>query len=284
MKKLQIGDWVNNSVPECFEECSFEQKLHAMTAKIFYQLDNMPDATVSTIKTELCLSLGRIPRKLFKQLTPEQIIVIKRMWRFVGDIKVTKLPFEYFDYQKVRYYLPAERFSNTSAIEWAMGMILYAQFGNAKTNKPLFELVATLCRPARADADAHRKSVLWNGDLRESYNSFLSQERVKLFEDGLPWGVVLCVKDYFENMLEQFVKKYELLFEESDMKPLFQGGEGCIAMLEDVAESQVYGNLNAVYEINIDNIYLFFKHKKMKAERDEDEHEKRQRDLDSGWG
>lgn len=285
MRQLKIGDWVNNSVPENFYECSFSQKVQAMTAKIYFELDNMPDGTVSKVKTELCLELGRIPKKLFKQLSAEQVIAIKRLWSWVGEIKITKQPFEFFEFQGVRYYLPSDNFANTSAIEWAMSMILYTQFGRSENpnGKAIYELVMTLCRPARADAEAHRKSTKWNGDVREEYNSFLAQERAEKIESGLEWGVILSVKEFYENMLTTFAKKYETLFEETDLKPLFYGGEGCIAMLEDVAESDVFGNLEKVYDANIDSIYMYLKHKKLKAERMEDEEEKRQRDLENGF-
>jgi hypothetical protein len=285
MRKLKIGDWVNNSVPENFYECNFEQKVHALAAKIYYQLDTMPDATLSKVKTELCYSLGRIPKKLFKNLDAEQIVAIKRLWNWVGTFKIDKQPFEYFDFKGVRYFLPAENFANTSGIEWAMAMILYTSFGRSEmpNGDAIYELVTTLCRPAREDAEAFKKSTKWNGDVREEYNSILASERALAMKEGLEWGVVIGVKDFFESMLTKFAKKYEILFDQSDLKPLFNGGEGCIAMLEDVAEANIFGNIEKVYETNIDTIYLYLKHKKIKAEREEEDFEKRQREMDAGF-
>lgn len=285
MRKLTIGDWVNNSVPENFYECNFEQKVHALTAKIYYQLDDMPDETVAKVKTELCYSLGRIPKKLYKTLQPAHIVAIKRLWNWVGTFKVTKQPFEYFDFKGVRYYLPADHFANTSAIEWAMGMIHYTNFGRTDMakNDAIYELVMTLCRPAREDAKKFKKSSKWNGDIREEYNSILARERAVEIKAGLEWGIVIGVKDFFESMLDQFVKKYDMLFKESDMKPLFSTGEGCIAMLEDVAEANIFGNIEKVYDTNIDTIYLYLKHKKIKAEREEEELLKRQNSIDAGF-
>lgn len=270
MKKLKIGFW-KGSIPEKFSELSFEQKVLSLTAQVYLRTEEVSDSLYNNIRKDLAIELCRIPKLVFKLLIAEQKLALYRCLNWVKDIKIEQKPFEFFKVGKVKYYLPAERFADTSAIEYAMSLLLFSSFSN--NHKAIYELIATLCRPERADLKQFRGSALWSGDVREEYNTILAQERAKEFEKKLPFGVIVAVKEYYVSMLDGFIKKYEPLFQSADdMKPLFQNGEGCIALLEDIAEANIYGNFEKVCSTNIDTVYLYLRHKKIKAEKEEQDY------------
>ncbi len=272
MKKIRVGDIWSGKIPENFEECSFFQKELALTAKHYLNNPEISLETYNDIRKDIALVLTRMPNKAFKLLITEQRLAVYRMCDWVKFFEVTKKPFEYFKVDDVKYYLPGERFSNTSAIEYAMSLLHYAQFTNHSRFESAFSLVATLCRPERKDLLEFRNSTKWNGDVREEYNTILADERAAVFKEKLSFGVVAGVQEYYSNMLKGFMDRYASLFGEAEgMQPLFPSGEGCIAMLEDVSESGLYGNFNAVCATPIETIYMYLKHKKVKAEKEEED-------------
>lgn len=275
MKKLKIGIW-KGKAPTNFGELDFNQKAMALTAKVYLESAEVSDALYNKVRQDLALELSRMPKMLFKMLITEQRLALYRCFNWVKDIKIEQKPFEFFKCEKKIYYLPNEKFADTSAIEYAMSLILFSSFGRQNT-KAIYELIATICRPARKDLQQFRKSADWNGDVREEYNTILAQERAKVFEKKLPFGVVVAIKEYYSNMLDAFIKKYEILFDSAeDMKPLFHNGEGCIALLEDIAEANIYGNFDKVCNTNIDTVYLYLRHKKIKADKEEEDYRKSQ--------
>jgi len=82
---------------------------------------------------------------------------------------------------------------------------------------------------------------------------------------------------FWEHTNSTFLKRYEKLFDsDGDTPPVFKHGRGMLAMLEDVAEVQIFGNIKNVYEQNVHNVFMYLEHKKVKVEQAE----KAQRDAD----
>ena len=138
--------------------------------------------------------------------------------------------------------------------------------------------LATIARPARPDLETFRNSTDWTGDVREPYNQILAQERAKIFEAHLPFGLAFALLHYWEHTNSTFLKRYEKLFDGDgdDSPPVFKNGRGMLALLEEVAELNVFGNIKTVYEQNVHNVFMFLEHKKTKVEQAE----KAQREAD----
>ncbi|WP_026995141.1 hypothetical protein [Flectobacillus major] len=271
MKKIRVDFW-EGKIPTTFEECSFLQKELALTAKHYLNNTEVSLDTYNSIRKDIAKVLTRMPTKVFERLNTEQRLAVYRSCDWVKHIEVIAKPFQYFVIDNVHYFLPAERFADTSAIEYAMSLLHYAQFSNQGQTDAAFQLVATLCRPQRKDLNLFRHSTLWNGDYREEYNTILANERAAVFKEKLSFGVVAGIQEYYSNMLKGYMERYASLFEEAEnMQPLFPSGEGCIAMLEDVAETGLYGSFNEVCATPIETIYMYLKHKKVKAEKEEED-------------
>jgi hypothetical protein len=142
-------------------------------------------------------------------------------------------------------------------------------------NKHLFYLlIATICRPKRKDLSKFKADLKnWNGDERVVYNGIDSEERAKIFEH-VPLGTLTAVLQYWEAMNNRFVKRNDELFHGTDESPLFVNGEGCLSLLEDVAEEGIMGDLDKVHETNIASLFMYLRHKSKKIERREKELQK----------
>lgn len=272
MRKLSLEENGKNKVffiPENFSECTQEQISFVLTSQLtIYTLDSYNEHDKSMIvKLEILYLLSKIPSHLYAKLTLEQQYIILNLVRWSFSAKIETKPFDFFEHNKVKYYLPADNYADTSSFEWAICNIFYVNFSQNNLNTSLFySLIATICRPERADLKSFmRDPKLWNGDKRETYNSVNSNQRAKILE-SVPMGILLPVFQYWESINNRFVEKNKELFESSDDAPMFPNGEGCLSLLEDVAEEGILGDLDKVHQANIHGLFVYLRHKRKKVE------------------
>jgi hypothetical protein len=289
MRKLTIGS-EHFGVPENFGECNIDQisgvlvAQQALNVAKEYKNEDKIDKVKLSILFCLIPDLSMDGWKLLTNWQKTQVMCLIR-WAFTA--RVEKKPFEWFGFGRdaahsaqppVKYYLPAEDYADTCAIEWALLNIYYLAYtkpniaaNRRQTSEFFFKIVALLCRPQRADLVEFRKNPkAWNGDVREPFNGALADEREEIFRN-VPFGILLAVFQYWEKMNNDFVTRNEELFNGADGKPLFQNGEGCLSMLEDVAEEGTMGDLDKVHDSNVVNLFIYLRHKQKKVERREEE-------------
>ncbi|AWL07985.1 hypothetical protein HME7025_00100 [Aquirufa nivalisilvae] len=272
MKKVSLEENGKQKVyliPENFSECTSDQISFILTSQLtIYTLDSLGDHDKSMIvKLEVLYLLSKIPKKLFARLTLDQQYIILKLVHWSFSARIETKPFEFFVYNKVKYYLPADNYADTSSFEWAICNIFYVNFSQNNLNTSLFySLIATICRPERKDIKSFMQDPkLWNGDRREIYNSINSNQRAKYFE-AIPMGTLLAVFQYWEAVNNRFVERNSELFESSDDAPMFPNGEGCLSLLEDVAEEGILGDLDKVHQANIHGLFVYLRHKRKKVE------------------
>lgn len=284
MRKLTIGS-EHFGVPENFGECNAEQISGVLVAQQAlniakeYKNDDKIDKVKLSILFCLIPDLSMDGWKVLTNWQKTQVMCLIR-WAFTA--RVEKKPFEWFAFDSAQaptqYYLPAEDYADTSAIEWALLNIYYLAYTKGKQQAFFFKIVALLCRPQRVDLVEFRKNPkAWNGDVREPFNGALADEREEVLRN-VPFGILLAVFQYWEKMNNDFVTRNEELFNGADGRPLFQNGEGCLSMLEDVAEEGTMGDLDKVHDSNVVNLFIYLRHKQKKVERREEEMLKNQRD------
>lgn len=261
-------DKIKYSCPRGLDECDAEQVGLVMAYQIG-QLMFVSGSERTAAKVQLLCSLTGLEQQTLNKLTAAQAGRLLNCVAWAKAAKVTeKKPFVSFDFAGVRYVLPAENLADTSSIELAMCTIYHLAFGREvqANRKAIFSIIATICRPERADLAKFRKSAEWNGDVREEYNSRVAEERALAFEK-MPFGLCKAIFDYWVAMAEKFWKRYESMLGETDEDPMYLNGEGQVTMLMDIAEMGVFGNFEAVCKQNVHTVFIFLKDKKLKAER-----------------
>lgn len=150
------------------------------------------------------------------------------------------------DRRLITYYLPANEFADTSAVELSYANMAYLAFANPDEPDPvaLDRLVATICRPRRADWRKFQQSADWNGDVREPFNEARMVERARQLA-GLDLTMKLLVLDYFERMNNGFLTEYGELFG-PDKQPRYGDGRGWVMLLKNVAKKGYLGDFDKV--------------------------------------
>jgi hypothetical protein len=103
-----------------------------------------------------------------------------------------------FRHRSTTYALPEPRLLDAKTIEYVMAQIYFHQFAHPQRPPPaaLGQLVATRCRPLRADLQHVQRDPLWNGIRRERYNAKRAKGRATELADA-PLGVKIMVLHYF---------------------------------------------------------------------------------------
>ncbi|MCP1384433.1 hypothetical protein [Runella salmonicolor] len=260
--------------PENWEECSPEQ------VKTFLLIHRAPIEERSRAFWEKLVQtwLG-LNDKQWKKLVLsfQQWLTFKEMLTWVFEDELKGQPFDYFDFEGVRYLLPEDEFANTSALEVAVGNMLFTEF--AHPTEPdlsaLDLLVATFCRPQRDDLYTFFQSADWNGDNREPYNQARANERAKTFA-ALDIGIKVSFLTYFEKMNRAFLDEFSELFGKSESEPRYQDGMGWMMMLKNTAKQGIFGNFEQTCNQPARTVWAFMlddvlDQKAIEAEREKQE-------------
>lgn len=274
MRKLSLNNEVYQ-VPEGFSECSSVQISKVLVAQVaLFSAQEMHLITrMEDLKLSILFILIPLRKKIFKLLTTVQKVQVMNLVRWAFVAKIDFKPFDFFELNGVKYYLPAESYEDTSSLEWALLTIYYITYTNEKVNAEtrsyfFFKIIALLCRPQRKDLKVFKADVKnWNGDVRDCFNGISEEERASLFRDA-DMGTLIAVFQYWEGMNADFVKRNKELFEGDD-EQIFQNGEGCLALLADVAEEGVMGKLKDVYDVAAPELFMYLRQKQKKAQKAE---------------
>jgi hypothetical protein len=278
MKKVSLAK-NTFEIPTNFSECSVGQISHILASQVYlHEALIVGDAeTVERTKFSILHRLAPTMNMAdYNKLNPNQKVSLYQVIRWAFTARIETKPFDSFEVDSIEYFIPADKFSDTTSLEFALCNIYYLAY--TKHNiKPMFHnLLATICRPKRKDiAEFESNPEKYNGDKREQYNGVLATERAKQFEANAPVGLLIAVYQYWENLNNDFVNRHKNLFDGDDeTKPLFQNGEGWLSMLEDIAENNIMGNIDQVYTTPVGNLFMYLNHKQVKLRAAEKEAER----------
>lgn len=269
MTTIKIGE-KKYQVKNGFDECNVDEISHVLVSQNMLVGNRNNSTQLVRIKIGIFIRLSNVPSEIFLKLTRFQQLSLLTTVRWAFKSKIQCKPFEYFEVDGIKYYLPEDNYANTSSIEMALLNIWYLSF--TRKNTPvldnLYRIVAAICRPERRDLNAFMKMIeKWTGDRREVFNSVIAEEQAGFFKENAPLGVMIAVLQYWEVMNNRFVKRFDDVFSGGDSKAIFQNGEGWLSMLEDIAEVGLMGDINKVYETNAYSLMMYVLHKQKKIER-----------------
>ena len=212
-------------------------------------------------KLQILVIISELTDRIISVLTPDQAHRILNLIRWVWRDNLTERPFNFITAGKVKYYLPADGFADTSAGEIAMFNIYNLQFLNqASVNEEtrlqiFYTILAQLCRPERKDLETFRNSIEWNGDKREPYNSAKADEISEVLKK-VPMAELMAIYQWLMTVNNAFLERNKELFAEGKGEPIFGGGEGWIALIEDVAGMGKFGDFDKVFDMNGPSMFL----------------------------
>jgi hypothetical protein len=189
---------------------------------------------------------------------------------WLWDSKLITKPFERVRVARKWCYLPAPNYGDTSGIELALTNMYYLRFATSggKDNKALGNLLAVICRPEQNWLRTFRR-FLTTLELISAKRSDFDSEKCESRAAGfleLPLWKAYSILQYWEGMNEQFMKIYAPVFAgDNGDRPLFENGEGWIAVLEDIARDGLYGNFEKVCGTNAHTLWLYLKHCNIRA-------------------
>lgn len=160
----------------------------------------------------------------------------------------TARPGESFVHEGETYYIFEEQFANTRALDLTMALMDYTEFAHPTQPDPTAyeRILATLCRPERADLERFRLSDDWDGDVREPYNEQRATDRATKFA-SLPAPVKLALFVYFEQSATEFLLSYDSLFGGGgEQEARYPDGRGWLMLLKNVAKEGHFGNFDQV--------------------------------------
>lgn len=208
-----------------------------------------PDERTDDVELEACRQwLGVSVKKWATwRLARWQWGNLRQQFAWIFERPTTR-PFASFFWANTEYLVFKPDFADSSAIDVAWANLKFAEFAHPDEPKPaaLDELVATLCRPRRADLDEFRASRDWNGDEREPFNEQRVGEYAAAIGD-LPLSVKVAVLVFFQSTMMAFLETYgELFGGEKKAEPRYAGGVGWVMMLKNVAKEGHFGTFDQV--------------------------------------
>ncbi len=261
MKHFEF-DGLKLAVPESWRECTRSQ----ISAALPLQLSLQESGNDATAAFHYLLQLSEaLTGANLSALTQADRMQIYTAINWAVTSRINFKPFDFFELEGTKYYLPEEGFYNTSAFELSMANIWYLLYTNPENPqwKAVYHLIATICRPRRLNYLIRKIKPNYNGDDRVILNTVKTDKAAAAFEQSLPLGMVMAILQYWESMNNQFIEQNKDLFDGSiGGRALFKNGEGWIAMLEDVAREGVHGDFEKVSDTNCHTIFMYMKHRK----------------------
>ncbi|MGI4760515.1 MAG: hypothetical protein ACRYF0_07410 [Janthinobacterium lividum] len=169
-----------------------------------------------------------------------------------------------FTHRGRTYQLPSPNLLDAVAIAYAMANIYFQQFAHPqRPHAPaLDQLVATLCRPLRADFKTVSTDPNWDGFRREKYNARLAEGRAGELADA-PLGVKIVVLHHFLAAQKFIHAAYKEVFKQVEVptgpaaaqaKPRHSNGTELLELLASLAERGLYGTYDQVAHTSLHTV------------------------------
>ncbi len=192
----------------------------------------------------------QLRNKDIRRLTPEQLWDVATLVGWAWGQELDTSGITEFSHRGTTYVLPEPHLLDAETIEYAIGLIHFHQFAHPQRPQPaaLDQLVATLCRPLRADLKKVQRDPLWDGLRRERYNAKLAENRAAELADA-PLGVKIVVLHHFLAAQRFIHRNYRELFKKVEVPPgpaaarPARGSDGTelLELIAALAERGLYG-------------------------------------------
>lgn len=224
--------------------------------------EDIPPSVALAIAPEILKGVESIPAKMkileallpsdilpvYATLKPNQIRPLFKQIEWVFSQPFIQPHLDTFTINGIQYHLPRERFLNVSLIEYSYATKFYKDLGETNNYNAINKLIASLCRPSKADLDIAAND--YDGDPREKFNPQLIDQRAALM-DNLSTEFKAYFILFFNYCSEHIVKQFKPLFEGNQKDT--EGGVnfGWLGVIYGLADAGVFGNFESTQFTNI---------------------------------
>lgn len=200
--------------------------------------------------------------KDLRRLTPDQLWDVASLVGWAWSQEIDTSGVTEFTHRGLTYCLPEPHLLDAEVIEYAMARIYFQQFAHPQRpqSAALDQLVATLCRPQRADYKKVSTDPLWDGMRRERYNAKLAEVRAEALADA-PVGVKIVVLHHFLAAQRFIHRNYKEVFKKAEAptgpaaaRPRHSDGTELLELLASLAERGLYGTYEHVAHTSLHTI------------------------------
>ena len=199
-----------------------------------------------------------------RRLTADQLWDVLSLVGWAWSQEVDTQVVRAFTHRGRCYCLPEAKLLDAVAVEYAMATVFFHQFAHPQRPQALAldQLVATLCRPLRADLFQVREDPAWDGQARERYNGKLAEARALELADA-PLGVKIVVLHHFLGAQRFIHLAYKDLFKKAELptgaaaqapRPPAGDGTELLELLADLAERGLYGTYEQVAHTSLHTV------------------------------
>ena len=211
---------------------------------------------------------------IFKKLYPKvakesQAVINVESEQIIQDLlqPLTKPHFRYHNLWFVSWKLPfvrikllKEHLADLAALDYAMATVFLIMSNGATENKQSANLVLKL----KSQYIGHTFRGAWWRLSDESRYAIAARIITKQPQ------LAMYLADYYADSLEKVMRMYPDVFSGgNEGSNLYQNGEGCIAMLEEIAANHTFGDFDKVSALPVHTLFMYLKHQaiKVKAEQ-----------------
>jgi hypothetical protein len=198
--------------------------------------------------------LAEIPSKLKRRISDEALYEMTNLLDFIYERdNLPKL--DEINIDGLIFLFPETEMLHSSVIEFAIADQLASEIIEGNYSK-LDNLFFTLCRPKTPEEINHK----FSGDLRERYNSFLIDKRIKELASKVPFYYKIYLFFFFLSVKRTVKERYTELFPKPKEGENIENSEpqviGWLKLIKSVSETGLYGNFDETSHYNFHTFCL----------------------------
>lgn len=201
------------------------------------------------LRIAMFTALSDVPIRIIEQITARQWVDILGYLNYcfkVPDLKTNPLP--ELRLKGLRLIGPTGMLDKSSIEEMVHADTAFIQASNSKDPEKLYLLAAILYRPIRWDLKKFKKSVDWNGDIREPFNNEKCKQRAENFKN-MPFYCIVGVFLYYWAFRENKLMKFKRIFKPSSGTKTGTD-RGWAGTLLEMSHLPVFGNIDETNKQN----------------------------------
>lgn len=156
------------------------------------------------------------------------------------------------------FYGPSKGLNQSSFGEFVAADSYFMNISKKQEISIMFKLIATLYRPKQQNIKGLKRAGLWNGDMRQDFNSNIVDARARFFEKYMSKKIAWAILYFYWGFRNTSVLRFENLFsepEETEHVKISGNRYGWGGTLLEMS-GKVFGDLEATEKTNWITVFV----------------------------